>query len=457
MKSSAYISLAEEYASVSSETKEIFDELQKGYENTVISSPFYQKSGKGEIFERIFLVILLSAIFVFSDRIQLLYNFVLDWQTSGYLLELTLIGVVLLALYEIFAIFRLFYSRSMEQYGKRITDLRKETEERIKKMENEHFLMDAVSMLIKGKKIVEENPNDIGAKIASLRKEMGISAQQSCTLDKVSRILMTLVLYLVGFVVFYLHENEWSSFSENAVFWIGMLGFYYMFAIDLIIIKMGKYMGKWMRPVGCLMVVIYGSFLWLTACQHYEERAISLEQIPESVAVFLTKGNIIVIFQVFGMLVSVLFGDYLGMKTKWEDDCFELTMSYGIDKSKNRKSVIFRSLLMVIFFSITCKACKIPSEQEMLIFMAFMWWVTIPLVKPFGSTLYQYYGRVKCIGMEITLFGILVAYYMCQFGTLETQELITLGIFFAFYLLLCVIVYVMNLFTPIFFFLSPFI
>lgn len=457
MKSNAYISLAEEYASVSNETKEIFDELQKGYENSVISSPFYQKSGRGEIFKKFFFVIVLAMIFVFSDTVRLVYNFVLDWQTSGYVLELTLIGVVLLALYEVFSIFRLFYSKSMERYGKRIADLRKETEERIKNMEKEHFLMDAVSTLIKGKEIVEENPNDIGQKIASLRKEMGISARQSYTLDKISRILIALVLYLVGFVVFYLHENEWRRFSEDAVFWMGMLGFYYMFAIDLIIIKMGKYMGKWLRPIGCLMVVIYGAFLWLTACQHYESRAISLEQIPENIAVFLTKGNIIVIFQVLGMLFSVLFGDYLGMKTKWEDDCFELTMSYGNNKSKNRNSVIFRSLLMVIFFSVACKVCEIPSEQEMITFLAFMWWATIPLVKPFGSTLYQYYGRAKCIGMEITLFGILIAYYMCQFGTLEMKELITLGTTAVFYVILCVIVYIMNLFTPFFFFLSPFV
>ena len=246
------------------------------YTTSLESNTFYHKGKRGAVFGRVFLILVLAGLFIYSDIFLDVYGLIVDWNVAHYLKEMSMIGIVFLVIYEIFAIFRLLYSRRIERFQDKISAIEKEIKERIQKMEQEHFYAESVANLMKGKRIVEENPNDLGEKIVSLRQEIRSTTRQSATIDKVSKIITSIVLYLLGAVIFLLHRDEWENFSKDAVFWLGAIGIYYTFALDLIIINAGQYFGKWMRPVGCLLVVLYGAFLWRVCCQHYEKSAVSL-------------------------------------------------------------------------------------------------------------------------------------------------------------------------------------
>ena len=455
--SQAFIDISREYNNVGQETKEILDELQSTYDSAIDSNTFYQQRRNSLVAKKIFAVLLLAGLLVFHEYWEDFVATLCDWDILPYLIELTMITIVFFLVYEVYALFRYFYSRSIDRYQKQIDKIKTEIEQRMKQMSETSFYAQIVKKIEKGEDITVEKPNAMGEKITSLSKEIWASTRTSMSIEKCCNFMIAIGLYLLGFMVFYQHENEWQKFSEDAIFWLSALGFYYTFAIDLMIIKAGKYMGKLMRPIGVLLVLGYGAFLWLVPCQNYDLPVIPLEELPEEIREYFTVGNLMIVFQVLGMLISVLFANYLGMKEKWEGESFELVMMYGSAKTKSRGSVVCRCVLMMVFFALSCKICEFPLDKDVEELLPIMWWITIPLVKPFGSTLYQYFGRAKCIGMSITFTGLLVSYYMTQVGTLELQQLIVLGIAFCGYWGVCLVVYLLNLFTPIFFIINPLI
>ncbi len=458
MKANAFINLSREYDAVTGEAKIILDDLQKDYESSISSNTFYQKNTAGKLVKAIIWLIVIGFILFVDEGIAYLPYSWFEWSTSEYLGELTLIALKIFGLLNIYTIFRFFYSKGIEKYQGRVTKIREEVQQRIDAMRQSNFYQNTLAKLSKGEHVVSEHPNDIGEKIASLHDEMWNTVRKSQKVDKVLRIILAVVIYLLGFIIFYQHESEWKKFTDDAVFWVSALGLYYCFAVDLIIIKVGQYMGKRMRSIGCLLVAIYGIVLHMMIGDKYTSLGISGALIKESdfLAGVFSVANVIIFFQVLGLLIGVWNADFLGMKQKWEAENFQLQLSYGGNKTKTKWSVVRRTLLMICFLAFTCELCSEGSGVFLVVF-PFTWWVTNPLMKPFGSTLYQYYGKSKCIGMQFLFFGILLASYIERQGYLTMDDFVEIGISFVLYLILGGIAKALNDGTRFFEFMHHFI
>ena len=169
--SQAFIDISREYNNVGQETKEILDELQSTYDSAIDSNTFYQQRRNSLVAKKIFAVLLFAGLFVFHEYWEDFLATLCNWDILPYLIELTMITIVFFLVYEVYALFRYFYSRSIDRYQKQIDKIKTEIEQRMKQMSETSFYAQIVKKSKKAKTSPWKSPMQWAKKLhPSVRK-----------------------------------------------------------------------------------------------------------------------------------------------------------------------------------------------------------------------------------------------------------------------------------------------
>ena len=413
-------------------------QLYQDYKQMLATNVLYRKGTVRQLTGNI-IFLLLAGLLLFLG-FPYLGGLLPDFTLKPEILELCRFLTGLIIFSQMYGIYRWIYSRNLERYEKQVHHIGKELFRRLEKLEDENFLgVSQTAVKHKDLNFQAAQENDLGASILRLRKRFAESNYKADIFRRIFTSAISIILYFAGFWVCLLHKEAFGNVSVQFVFWATAFGIYIFFITDMILLQIGGYLGKALKPVGCLMVLIYGIFMYTNITPALNMIPLAEGQIPENLTKYLNTGNLVILIQVFGMLISVLSADYAVMKQKWENG-FILPLVYGEDKNKTRFSLVSR-----LFFSgIVMGLAWYASLTEVFLATSLFWWIAMPLMKPFGSTLYAYWGFGKGMALEVTCSGWFLLYlaYACQ--ALDTELFRRLGIIFLFHLVIAGIVKKIN-------------
>ncbi len=435
--------LIDEYNRIEKHIDTTAEQLKNDCETMIQENAVFEKVHSGHLFGSVVLLTLSAAAMTYGkERIpEWLEKVISSQEILTQVLEcvkLLCIGMIVLQAYNIF---KSVYFMKLFRHRKSVQNIIDEMKNRADNMKNERYYTHLATAIGRADAAFSAGQeNDLGDRILAFHKNFAKFNRRASVFRKISGIIISVILYGFGIWMLLKHKEQFSSLSESSVFWAILSGAYLLFMIDVIMISVGGYLGKFMKPLGCVLVAVYGVLLFRFLHPLLEGLTLADGKIPEPVGKFVTAGNVILFLQLMGMLTGVLSANYLAMQQGWRNG-FTLTMLYGQDKQKTRVSLIIRLLLSSVLMGITWHLCR---TEAFTLWLPFLWWVSTPLMKPFGSTIYTFYGRGKCISMELTCLGWMLLYLIQRDGELSMITLYNLGISFIGYLILGAIAKKLN-------------
>jgi len=461
--------LAEAEESQKERTDKLFNDLFEEARGFLDNNPLYRGF---RIYEPILLLLLLAGmVFGFIKR-ELAINKLDEYFFSAGMpddvreelmkhLDAFLVAlIILLAVILLSNLLRSLYSFVQRRRYRKISSCRKTAEKRIASKDMGEFRTAAAKAVEEGNMgFSAGGRNDIGKRIGSIRDQMMKAERRSKVLRGIFAPLFAAAYYLFGFAVIWLMKDKLGPDCHYTFAWLVLFGAYTFFAIDFVLCSIGSYLGKLMRPFGCLLAALYAGFLWyLTGeidADFFGSAALTRTGITEFIPQ-LKISHVVVLLQLIAMLTGILAGDYPGMRKKWINGSF----SFDIDitnKTRTRGSVIRRMLWSVpwVLLAWYC-GMKLSTISEVIIFVL-VWWRSMPLFKPCGSVIYAFFGRGKCISMALMSFALYIMICLSYHGSLDFRMLKMIGISLAAYLVLSVLVFAINAVTGLFVFLRRFV
>lgn len=444
-------SVSEAFIKRADRSKEIMDSVRKEHKEMLGSNALYRKY----TFSGLILALLIIAlvVYVFGKRV-LEYGSLKEafsyqrFDDIYFTKDTTLIyhAVLILILFvNIVTIIRWIYSKRIERSIRKLKSCEKQISKRITS-DSSAALLDSVRNAIEegNRDFSVTQKNDIGDRIIKLRERFKAWNRRAKSISAVVSPLLSAVYYLFGFVLTWLLRDSLEEFRQQSVFILVLFGAYTYFAIDVAVCKSGGHMGKLMRPFGCLLALVYAGYVyWLTGGS-WDFPAFIKEYGGHEVILSPLKGiHVIILLQLIAMITGVLSADYLGMKRKWNDG-YETVMKYGNTKFKSRFSVIFRGAVAAFWIMTAWYIGVNNHTMSILASLPFVWWVSMPLFKPFGSSLYAFFGRMKCVSISMMSFSLMVFFYYGENGALDIEILIRWGLCLILYAVLGAVVYVLN-------------
>lgn len=364
-------------------------------------------------------------------------------------------GLVLFAISRVVTVLRFFYSKRVEGGGRRLNAVEQTIKKRLEEMNGSGFANDVQRAASNNDASFKAaTANDLGERLGELHREFAASTQKAKKIKKIFGSVFSALYFLFGFFVIWQQREHLTDLTAVTLLQTTFFAAYTYFAIDFVLCSIGEYLGKFMRPFGCVLVLIYGIFVYVLTGDAFSATPVvtgtSRGMLP------LTVGQITLGLQMIAMIAGVLTADYLGMRQKWESG-FRLTMSYGDNKFKTKGSVIRRMLWTVPWIAAAWAAGCYLKQYAMMAVFPLVWWRAMPLMKPFGSTIYSFFGRAKCICFSLMCFGLFVPYFVLVNHVITMQTLMYWGICLGIYLVLGAIVKNRNDNTMFFEFMHHFI
>lgn len=444
------------YTSTPDRANEATKSLFKDYETMLSENAVYERYKLGRIFSAFLWLALSVLILVSWEKMQDFASF-LTYRSSEQeqIFAFVMLFAAVLLVTKLYFIVKFFYCKRLERYSRKINRINNTILQRVKELSEQSYVDKVFDNYFAGNTdYASEQKNDLGEQIIAMRNEFGTINRKAAAANKAVRIISSALFYILGIVILLKQGEIIGHRSTESQFWIYCIGVYMYFVIDVVLVNMGEYFGKFMRPAGVLLACAYIFALYSVVGETYDRAAVSGEIITnDAVHGLLTYANLFYLLQGLSLLIGILCGDYLGMKTKW-DKGFNLVMAYGSQKSKTKGSLIRRGTVSLIMITAVCVSARsgIP-----IYLLGLVWWLFTPLMKPFGSTIYAYFGRAKCISIELMFFSQLIFLYLNENGTLDLERLIYFGVAFVLYLILGGIVKAINDSTMFFEFMEKFI
>ena len=366
--------------------------------------------------------------------------------------------LLLFTVSQIVTVFRYFYSKHIERGNRQVTAIEKTVEKRMQAMQSQSGFLEQAKRAALGNDadFKADTPNDLGEKLIALHERFTASGKTSVRIRKIFGSLLSAFYYLFGFFVIWQHWEELRKFSAVPLLLLTCFSAYTYFTIDIVLCNIGEYLGKLMRPFGCLLAAVYCGFLYYTVGSEYTAHPLQLQLSQGKTVLPVTTGQLMVLLQLIAMLTGVLTADYLGMRRHWREG-FRLVLAYGENKQKTAGSVIRRGLWTIPWIiAAWVIGTQLKADLTLLLF-ACVWWRSMPLMKPSGSTLYTFFGRAKCISISLMSFALFIPYFILHNETITTEHLMLLAISFVIYLILGAIVKNRNDHTMFFDFMHAFL
>lgn len=374
-----------------------------------------------------------------ADREVLIPNLVLLLWAAALLL-VVIYGSTLL---------RMLYSNSQGRREKKISACAKVVLKRVDAKDMDDFRNAAMAAAEEGnREFSAGKKNDIGKRIGYIRDCMDNSCKRARILKGILSPVFSAVYYLFGFVVIWLLKDKLEPGRIYTYIWLTLFGAYTFYAIDVVLCSIGEYLGKLMRPFGCLLAAVYAGFLWyitgIVDEPFFGSAALSLTNGPG----FLSQikvSYVVILLQFIAMVTGVLAGDFSGMREKWK-------YPYNLTSGK----VIRRMLWSVPWVLIAWYIGMRINEPVTFVFFALVWWRSMPLFKPFGSFLHEFFGRGKSISIGLMSFALFIMNYLHFNGPLDIKALIMFGLALVVYVVFGLIVYAVNEYSDFFIFMERF-
>ncbi|MBO4878087.1 MAG: hypothetical protein J5501_08795 [Ruminococcus sp.] len=461
-------------AEAAAKQKDVLDELFTGLRNEhseyQANNPLYRKYG---FFNLVWtLLVLAGIVFAFLKR-ELLTEKLSDKlfemnvptgardELEANLIWLGAALLVLIAVIRVTNLLRMIYSRRVSRRAAKIGSFRKTAEKRMAATDMADFRAAVVNAAEEGNRdFSADRKNDLGKKISAFRDSLANSNRHARLIKGIVSPVLSAFYYLFGFAVIWLLKDKFADDSYITYMWLVLFGIYTYFAIDAVICSIGGYLGKFMRPFGCLLAAGYAAFLWYIIRgidgSFFDSAAFCTNDgtklIPQ-----LKISYVVILLQFIAMIVGIIKGDYLGMKDKWEHS-FDLSMLYGgSGRMKTRGSVIRRMLWSLPWVLAAWAAGIYLSRALVLVSFVITWWRSMPLFKPFGSVIYEFFGRVKSISMSLMSFALMIMIILRVNGALSMKDLIMFGIALVVYLVFGLIIKAINDGTELFGFMNFFV
>ena len=372
-------------------------------------------------------------------------------------------GVLLLLIVIICGsnLLRMIYNAMLARRTTRIKSCRKTAEKRAAAKDMPSFTSAVITAVEEGKgDFSADHKNDLGNRISSIRDDMEKSNRRARIMKAVISPVFSAVYYLFGFVIMWLLKDKLAADSFFTYVWLTLFGTYTYFAIDVVLCSIGGYLGKYMRPFGCLLAAGYAGFLWylITGIDGgLFGNSVLTNNSAEVLLPQLKASYVVVLLQFIAMAAGILSGDYLGMKEKWEKS-FVVTLQYGgSGRERTRGSVIRRMLWSSMWVILSwVVGTQVKADISIAVFV-YVWWRAMPLFKPFGSVIYDFFGRGKSISMELMSFAVLIMHFLRLYGTISLKELLIIGISLVVYIIFGIVIKAVNDITELFAFMHFFV
>ena len=422
--------VADRYEMLGNKLNELFVRLYKEHCKTLEANTFYRECHSGDLIFPLIAMAVCLYFLVFNKDMKYYYM-------SAHGAEDTLFkGVLVMILFiNAVSIVRYIYSKRLDAAGRKINSCKRTAEKRMEAMKNNDFYGQVTRAVESGDtKFSADQKNDLGDKICALRAKTERANRSAGSVGRIVSPLLAAIYFLYGFVMVAMNHDKITS-GGGLGLWLVIFSVYTYFAIDVVMCLVGGYLGRSMRIAGVVLAAVTCGFeLWAFSGGRLDDAALDVGNIP--VISSISQLVLVVILQFISMLIGVLKADYLGMKTKWNHG-FELVMKYGEDKGKTRGSVMRRGAIAGVLAVISwVSGCSLVESKGHIVLFPLLFWLAMPLMKPFGSTIYTFFGRAKSISVTLFSFAMFVAYYADRHGAADITMLISWGICTAVYFII---------------------
>lgn len=455
--------LSSAYNTLASRTSAIMDKLDGEYTALLQNNPLYRKYKVSNLIWTIILSAgIIYALFFAGDTFKPGIDVIsvilgvdnLSAEDNPFVKILRFLAVMFL-IAQVRTAMRFFYSRKLEGQGKKANRIRRTAAERLNDLEKTGYLKTVMQAAANGEDLTAEQKPDLSDSIRQFRAENKRLQQSAFTTHKIVSAFFSALYYLAGFYIIWTQKDLLDGFSASSIFLLTVFAVYTYFTIDFVICTLGGYLGKFLKPFGCALCAAYAGFVYLLMREHFIWPVISWN--GTTILPWLNTAVFTAATQLIAMLAGVLTSDYLGMRTKWLNG-FNLAMRYGSNKQKDRGSVICRCVWSSFWVMAAWNAsCPNEADVWLLLIAPLLWWRALPLLKPFGSTLYTFFGKAKCISITLMLFSLYLFRFLSKYPTITQETLVYLGIGLVVYLIIGGIVHHLNENTMFFEFMHPFI
>lgn len=412
--------LLERYNTLENNVNRLFAELYGDHQKALKANPIYRKYSFFSPIWSLILIAFAGYHMIFNQKMMKIY-----FGHTGGKSEIVKGILVMIIFVNIVNIIRWAYSKKLDGMGRKIVSCRRTAEKRIEEMKKNDFYGQVSRAAESGDtKFSVEQPNDLGDRICALKKVFSKENRKAATVRKFISPLLAAVYFLFGFVMVIMNRDEIAG-SSAMTLWMLLFAVYTYFAIDVVLCHVGGYLGGAMRIFGLVLAAVTCGFeLWAFSGADLDEAMFNVGNIP--VVSSITQLQFAVILQFASMLLSVLKADYLGMRTKWNKG-FALVMKYGEDKEKNCGSVKFRGTIagILAWFSWTSGLELAKGGKVNYLMFPLLFWLSMPLMKPFGSTIYTFFGRAKSISITLFSFAMYVVMLVNRYGSVDRSVLIS--------------------------------
>ena len=429
--------VADRYETLGNRLNELFVKLYEEHCKMLEANTLYRKCHFGDLILSLAAIAVSLYFLVFNDNMKYYYMSAHGAEDSlfkGILVMIIFMNAV--------SIVRYIYSKKLDATGRRINSCKRTAEKRMETMKNNDFYGQVSRAAESGdSKFSADQKNDLGDKICALRDKMHKANKSAGAVGRIISPLLAAVYFLFGFVLVIMNRDEIPHGSYMT--WMMIFGVYTYFAIDVVMCLIGGHLGKFMRGFGVVLAAVTCGFeLWAFSEASLDNNAFDIG-IP--VLGSITELQLVVILQFLSMLIGVLKADYLGMKTKWNKG-FELVMSYGEPKSKTCGSVMRRGAFSGLIAVVSWYSGNSLMDGNMIQMITFplLFWLSMPLMKPFGSTIYAFFGRAKSISITLYSLAMFVLFHVSKQGNFDIKQLTYLGICAAVYFIIGGIVKHLN-------------
>ena len=202
--------------------------------------------------------------------------------------------LLLFTVSQIVTVFRYFYSKHIERGNRQVTAIEKTVEKRMQAMQSQSGFLEQAKRAALGNDadFKADTPNDLGEKLIALHERFTASGKTSVRIRKIFGSLLSAFYYLFGFFVIWQHWEELRKFSAVPLLLLTCFSAYTYFTIDIVLCNIGEYLGKLMRPFGCLLAAVYCGFLYYTVGSEYTAHPLQLQLSQGKTVLPVTTGQL---------------------------------------------------------------------------------------------------------------------------------------------------------------------
>lgn len=319
---------------------------------------------------------------------------------------------------------KVFFCMRMRKYGKKVSKLEKSLAVVIENFKRTHSL-DNIRQEIERK---ESRPfsetNSWGREIQDIKKNVAGLRDRICTYKMITNIIVAIavVLIVVHGILYGLRPvmNGGMNFSFGFATFAMLL--IVAEAIVVIMMNVGPYIGKFTKPLGIGLSVIYSLVYYLLMSQ-----MTAGVRTPQMLAVLnfnaTTARTMPAIFAgatVIGLILVVCFTNLSGELDMLKNG-YVVEMAYGGDKNSGKIRVFILGIWYAINVLLLSAAigAEFDGSLSFVLIYGILWWMVNPLMRPRGSRLYAFWGRKRCVANEIVLFLGCNMQIIANKGTLE--------------------------------------